>query len=194
MTRLAPRLALVLAALLAPAAALASEAGGHGGGVDLHFFWEWVNLLILVGALFYFARRPVQSYLAERRARIEGDLASAAQLLSDAESRLADWSTRAARLDAEADDIRRSAREAAEQEGQRILADARAAAERIQRDAHSALERELNRARGRLRSEVAELAVDLAEKMLREHVQGADRSRLVDEFVARIEQGAGGPA
>jgi len=188
MTRLTP----VLAALLAPVTALAAEGGGHGGGEGAHvFFWEWLNLLLLVAVLVYFARKPVQAYLADRKSRIESDLASAAKLLGDAEARLADWNARAASLDAEAADIRRAAREAAQEEGARILADARAVAERIQRDAHSALERELHRARGRLRSEVADLAVDLAEKLLREQVQGADRARLVDEFVARIEQGAG---
>jgi F-type H+-transporting ATPase subunit b len=192
MTRVTTRLAPALTGLLLPLAALASEVeAGHGGGEGLRFFWEWLNLLILVGALVYLARRPVQTYLAERRGRIEGDLASAARLLGDAEARLADWNARAARLDAEAEDIRRAAREAAEQERERILADARAVAERIQRDAHSALDRELQRARGRLRSEVADLAVELAEKLLREQVQGADRARLVDEFVARIEPGAG---
>jgi F-type H+-transporting ATPase subunit b len=144
--------------------------------------------------LTYLARKPALAYLADRRARIESDLASAAKLLADARASLADWNARAARLDEEAADIRRLAREGAELERERILADARAVAARIERDAKSALERELARARKRLKGEVADTAVDLAEQLLREQVQSADRARLVDEFVARIEQGAGSHA
>jgi F-type H+-transporting ATPase subunit b len=185
---------LAAAAALAPVAALASDVeagGGHGGGFPSHFFWEWANLLLLLAALVYFTRKPVLSYLADRRARIESDLASAAKLLGDAEARLADWNARAARLDEEAAEIRRSARDAAEQERERILGEARAVAERMERDAKSALGRELQRARVRLKGEVADLALELAEKLLREQVQSADRARLVDEFVTRIEQGGG---
>jgi len=191
MTRVMLR-AAAFAALLLAAPTFASEGGENGGGS--HFFWEWLNLLTLVAVLFFLARKPVMSYLADRRARIESDLASASKLLGDAEASLADWNARAARLDDEAAEIRRAARDAAEHERERILTDARAVAERIQRDAHSALERELQRARARLRTEVGDLAIELAEKLLREQVQGADRARLVDEFVAHLEQGAGARA
>jgi F-type H+-transporting ATPase subunit b len=195
MTRVVTRLGSVVAVALAAAPALAADVeGGHGGGLGSHFFWEWANLLLLVAVLTYLARKPALAYLADRRARIESDLASAAKLLADARASLADWNARAARLDEEAADIRRLAREGAELERERILADARAVAARIERDAKSALERELARARKRLKGEVADTAVDLAEQLLREQVQSADRARLVDEFVARIEQGAGSHA
>jgi F-type H+-transporting ATPase subunit b len=196
MTRVVIGLAPFVAAVLAAAPALAADVeGGHGGGgLGSHFFWEWANLLLLVGVLTYLARKPALAYLADRRARIETDLASAAKLLADAQASLADWNARAARLDEEAADIRRLAREAAELERERILSDARAVAARIERDAKSALERELARARKRLKGEVAGTAVDLAEQLLREQVQSSDRARLVDEFVARIEQGAGSQA
>lgn len=192
MTRVMLR-AAALGPLLLPAVAFAAEGGDHGG-VGSHFFWEWANLLLLVATLVYFTRKPVLSYLADRRARTEADLASAAKLLGDAETRLADWNARAARLDEEAAEIRRAAKDAAELDRERILADARAVAERIQRDAHSALDREVQRARARLRAEVGDLAIDLAEKLLREQVQGADRARLVDEFVTHLEQSAVRPA
>jgi F-type H+-transporting ATPase subunit b len=172
-----------LAALLAPA--IAHAAGGEEHPSRL---LEWVNLILLVGALVYFARKPIANYLADRRSGIEGDLANAAQLLRDAEGRLAEWNARAARLESDVADIKRIARQSAEQEGARIVADAHAAAERIRRDAASAVEREGARARARLRDETAELAVAAAEAILKEQLQAADGDRLFDEFVAKIEQ------
>jgi len=179
--------AAAASALVLPELALAAggEEAGHGGWER---FWEWANLLLLIAALVYFGRKPVSSFLAERRGGIERDLQNADQLLRETEARLAEWSARAARLDDEVADIKRVAREAAEQDSARIVAEARAVAERIRRDATSAVAREAQRARLRLRHETAELAVKSAEGLLVEQVQPADGDRLFDEFVAHIEQ------
>ncbi len=89
--------------------------------------------------------------------------------------------------------LRRVARERAEQEHSQILEDARVTAERIKRDAASGVEREVERAKQALRDEAADLAVELAGKLLQEEVTDADRARLVGEFVAEIETGAETP-
>ena len=157
-------LAAAAVVALAPELALATGGGEAEGGWEQ--FWEWLNLLLLVAALVYFGRKPIMSFLSERRSGIERDLQGADQLLRDAESRLAEWGDRAARLETEIADIKRVAREAAEQQAARILADARAVAERIARDAGGAAEREAQRARVRLRQEIAELAVRSAERVL----------------------------
>lgn len=180
----APRVA-ALALLLAPT--LARAAGGEEGGGG--HGWEWFNLVLMLGVLVYFARKPVSSFLAERRSGIERDLQSAEQLLRDAETRLGEWRARAARLEEDVVDIKRVAQEAAQEESARIVADARAVAERIRRDAVSVVERETQRARERLRQETAERAVSAAEKLLREKIQPTDSDRLFDEFVAHIAPG-----
>lgn len=182
----------ILLTILLPVAALASgdaEEGDHAA----HFMWEWVNLLILVAVLFYFTRKPVLAYLGDRRSGIQENLQGAEQLLRDSETRLREWQEKVDGMDAEAADIRRLAHSAAQQERERIIADAHQMAERIKRDATSAVERETRRARVALRGEASELAVELAAGLLRSGVTDQDRDRLVDEFVGRLEnEGAGG--
>lgn len=179
-----PSLSFVaLATLLLPAAASAAAEGG--GSV----FWEVGNLLLLLTVLVLLARKPVLAYLADRRQTIQDDLASSEQLLQEAEERLSEWSAKAARLDADVADIRRLARERAEAERTRILADAEASADRIRRDASATIDREVQRARHALREEAADLAMKLAEEQLRQQVNDGDRSRLVDEFVNRVASG-----
>lgn len=174
------------AALLVFLAGPAHAAGdAHGGGGLL---WPTLNFALLVGVLIYFARKPVLAYLADRRNTISTNIESAAQLLAEAERRLADWSQKAANLDREVSSIREETRHAAEAERDRILADARATAERIRQSASAVAERELHHAREKLRQEAADLAVELATRILREHVSDGDRTRLVDEFIERIEQ------
>lgn len=180
--------ALLLLLVASPAAA--SE---EGGGL-MEFVWEAGNLLLLLGVLFYLGRKPVLNYLSERRQRIQDNLANSERLLKEAEARLAEWNQKASKLDVEIEELRQMARERAEQERSQILEDARATADRIKRDAASGVDREVERAKQALRDEAADLSVELAGKLLQDHVTDGDRDRLVDEFVAEIEAGSKSPA
>jgi F-type H+-transporting ATPase subunit b len=130
----------------------------------------------------------VRAFFAERRHRIQGELKAAEDLRAEVEARYAEWQRKLAELDAELEQLRGRARERAEAERERILAEAGVAAERIRREAQSAIEQELRRSRIQLREEAADLAVELAGSLLRTQVTEADRERLLDEFIERVEQ------
>jgi F-type H+-transporting ATPase subunit b len=174
-----------LLVVAAPSAAFAADGGESGIG---HLVWEIVNLALLLGILVYFGRTPVREYFAQRRTAIREGLEGSARLLREAESRMDAWQARLERVEAETSEIAATARRQAELERERILADARAGAERIRRDATAAVEQEVRRARAKLREEASDLAVELAERMLREQVTERDRKRLVEEFVERVER------
>ena len=176
--------ATALFVLLAPALALASEEGGGHGG---HLLWHLANLALVIGLIVYFARTPIRTFMAERRGNIEAGIEDARRELAEAEQRLADCNQRMASLDREIEGIRDTVRAQAENERERLLADARAVAERIRRDALLAVDQEARSARQTLRNEAAEMAVRLAGDLLKRQVTDADRSRLVDEFVERVE-------
>jgi F-type H+-transporting ATPase subunit b len=154
--------------------------------------YEWLNLAILIAVLGYFARKPVNEYLAARRDTIAKNITSSEQLLRDAERKLAEWNAKAARLDADVQAILESTRKSAEAERAAIIADAEATASRIRQGAAGVVDRELRTARVALRKEAAELAVTLASSLLQQHTTDADRSRLVDEFIAKIDGAPGG--
>jgi len=164
--------------------ALAESDGEHGGGL----FWHVVNVVLLLAVLIYFARKPVLSYLAERHDSIANNLESSAKLLAEAEGKLSEWSAKVANIDREAAEIRDATRRAAEMERDRIVADAEVTAERIRRSAGAVIERELQLARVALRREAADLAVELAGKLLEEQVDDGDKTRLIDEFIGHVEQ------
>ena len=184
-----PARAVALALALAAAPAGAAEGEGHGGGLAA-LLWQALNLAILLAVLLYFARKPVVEYLEQRRTGIQESLESSARLLADAEVKLAEWQARSERLDAELAELRATSRRIAEEEREQILAQARSTAERIRRDATSAIDQELRRARATLSSEAAELAVELAARILAENVGEEDQRRLFDEFLERIETGS----
>jgi F-type H+-transporting ATPase subunit b len=153
--------------------------------------WQALNLAILLAVLVYFARKPLQNFFAERRDQIRGDLDEAARLYEEAENRNREWQRKLADLQREVDQIRVDGRRRAEEDREAILAEAEAAAERIHRDAAAAVDHELRRAQGELRKEAALLATELAERILRERIGDADRERLIDEFITRVEPTAG---
>lgn len=179
---------LGVALLSSPMVALA--AGGETGGGEGHganTLWHAINLILLLGLLAYVARKPLQEFFSSRRREIEANLERSASLLADAERRLGELNRRMQRLDDEIAEIRESARQRAGVERDRILADAKTAAERVRRDAGAAIEQETRRARADLRDEATTLALDLASDLLRQRMTAEDRARLVDEFIQQIE-------
>jgi F-type H+-transporting ATPase subunit b len=143
----------------------------------------------------YFAGKPIREFFNARRATIQDDLHAAAEFRREAEVRYAKWQRKLVDLEAELEQIRATSRERAEAERERIVADANATADRIRSEATAAIEQELRRSREVLTEEAANLAVELAGNLLREHVTDADHDRLVIEFIERIERtaDAGGP-
>lgn len=169
---------------IAPARA-AAEAGEHDVVVEL--VYPALNLAILLAVLFYFGRKPIRSFFAERRGQIREELDRAAAMKAESEARYAQWQRRLMDLETELESIREAARERTESERERILSEAEAAAERVRADARAAVEQELRRAREELRREASDLAIELAGQRLREQITDADHDRLLDEFVAHIE-------
>ncbi len=180
MKRLLPALVVLFAATAARAS------GDEEGG----FSWsELLNLLLLAAVLFYVARKPVLEYLAGRRSEIQENIERSEKLLADAQSRLAEWEARASGLESEVALIKADTRRAAEKQGEDIVAAAEATAERIRISAAAVVDREVFQAREGLRGEAADMAVEMAARILRDNVTDSDRSRLVDEFIGELERG-----
>lgn len=190
MRRASPGLLVAAAILLAPYAALAAEPAFEE---PFDIFLKGLNLALVIGVIVWFGREPLRSFFADRRHTVSHDLGEAAKLLASAEQKFTEWERRTAGLDAELAEIREHARERAEADRRRILADAEASAERVRRDTQTAVEQEVRRAREELQSEAADLAMKLAAKMLSERITPADREKLVEDFVSKLEQAASGP-
>lgn len=153
--------------------------------------YQGLNLALLLGVLFYFGRKPISEFFSNRRSEIHSELNEAARLLAEAEQRNSELQRRLVDLGSEIEEIREEAGRRAEEEAERILADANATAERIRRDAQAGVAQELRRAQSALRDEAADLALEMATRKLSEQVGEADRERLVDEFILRVEANSG---
>ena len=135
---------LVAIAVVLASPVLAAADGGMSPGVK--FFWEVVNLVLILGAIVYLGRRGIREVFANRRTGIRNELDQAAQLLKDAEDRYATWEAKLAGLDEELQKIRETEQRRVKQERAHILEEARVSAQRIAENATAQVDRELRRA------------------------------------------------
>lgn len=189
--RIAVRLGLLASLAILGFADVAVASGGddadHNPVTEVIF--QGINLLIVLGLIVYFGRGPITEFFSGRRSTIQSDLDEAANLLTQAEQRNSELQRRLVDLSSEVEGIREAATRRAEDEAERILADAGAAAERIRNEAQAAVDQELRRAQATLRDEAADLALEIAARKLNENVSEGDRDRLMDEFITRVEPG-----
>lgn len=184
-------------------AAEGGHGGGHGGGHHGHFNFadhlfggaetppflaNIVNFLALCAILYFIARKPLSSYLTERRREIEEGLLESKRIKEQAETKHRDYKERLARLDTELANLKKEIVAAGEKERDRIVADAEKTAARMRRETEFLVEQELKQLRIDLRHEIVEEAVRTAERVLRERVTADDQRRLADEYARMADK------
>jgi len=158
----------------------------HTGLTDDQVFWVCLGLNFAV--IFFFManlmRKKLPGYFGGRTAAIQKGIEEARKMSEDARRRLADVEGRLSRLDAEIAGMQREADENAKAEEQRIVAAGEEERKRIVASAEQEIEMAANSARRELKSYVAELAIELAEKKIR--VNKDTDEALVRAFTAQL--------
>jgi len=163
-----------------------------------HWPSKWINFIALVALLYWMLvvpPAPIQDIFSfpglrvvfqERGAGILAARALAAEQQQEAQQLLADSEQRLAKIDEEVASLVTDARKDAEREQVRAAEDGKAQAVKI----HEVAEREVRHqrvgAQRQLRSFVADLAVNMAEKSLSEHLTAEDQDRLIREYLSRL--------
>ncbi len=146
-------------------------------------FWITLTFLLLLFVLRRFAWGPISKALAEREARIEESITSAERALEEARKVQADNEKARRESEQEAQRILREARETAEKLRAEEVEKTRDQIRQMQAQAEAEIEREKQGALNELRSEVADLAIRAAEKVLGENLDGGRQKKLVNDFL-----------
>lgn len=150
--------------------------------------WSALCFVIILFVFWKVALPKMKALLDERSAAIEGNIAKADEAQRKAEAALEEYTALLAEARKEAGEIREAARE----DGKKIIAEAReiasAEAARLIATAHTQIEAERQSALVSLRSEVGTLALDLASGVIGESLSDdAKAKRVVDRFLAELE-------
>lgn len=152
------------------------------------FIWQTVLFVLLVLLLRKFAWKPILKAVNEREEGIKNALAAA----EDAKKEMQNVSADNERLLKEARSEREAMLKEAREIREKMVADAKAQAQeegdKIIRQARESIEGEKKAAIADLKKEVATLSVDIAEKILQAQLENKDKQlKLVDQLVDDIK-------
>ncbi len=185
----------VAGVLLASVAMAATTEPAHPGGGEVSLFagdlgnavWTLVIFLLVVFVLGRYAWGPLLAALQQRERFIRDSLLKAQQDREAAEARLAEYEERLTHARREASAIVEEGRRDAEVLRAKLEGDARAEADRLIERAKHEIELARMSAVRDLYQRGAELATDLAGRILRREVTPADHERLIAETIAELE-------
>ena len=182
-------IASALCLVAGPALVLAAEEHGGGGGlinIDKSLIIQAINFIVLLLVLHRLLYKPLMATMEARSSAIKKSLDEAQAARAEA---LRQGEENAARLKAayaEAAAIHDQARKEAAEEQRRLVEAARAESQRMMESAKAQLDADIRRAREELRREVSEIAVGVAEKLIRKSLRDEDHRRIVDDAIAGI--------
>lgn len=180
---LRPGLVLLGFLLLAPQELWASEGGGWG-----QVFWQFVSFLLLIVLLARLLKKPARSFMEKRSEEVHALLKQAEAKEQESQSRYAEWEGKVQSLGQEVSQLHRRITEEGEAERQRIVERALEEGKRIQDQAKTIAEQEIKKARVALKKEMADLSVELAERLLKEATRPEDQERLVKEYIGKVRE------
>jgi F-type H+-transporting ATPase subunit b len=167
--------------------------GHHGGPIHLRdvltnpeFGAAAINFVLLLIILVRFGKRPVASFLGDRRRIMERSMNEAAEHKAKAEKLHKEYSDRLAQLDRELQKLRDDIARSAQEDKQRIVADAEETAQRLRSETEALIDQHRKALTADVRRDVVEAAAAAAEQVLRGQLTPGDQQRLADVYVQRV--------
>jgi F-type H+-transporting ATPase subunit b len=170
------------------------EAAGHEEHHGLthdqvmNFIWHCLNFTVLAFILVKFLRKPITEALKGRTESIRAAFEELEAKRADAERKYAEYEGKLSTMDEQAGRILKSFTEQGEAEKEKIITQAHETAERIKAQAEFYVQQELAKAKTELQTEVADMAVKMAEDLIRKNLNEEDHHRLISEYLERVVQ------
>ena len=148
--------------------------------------WTIISFAVLVIVLGKFAWKPILQALAEREEKIRGALEQAEHARVEAAELLKQNEKNMARAEQEYQKMMREAKALGEKMKEDIVNKARQQGQQELQRANEEIQRNLEAAKQQLRTEVADLAIKAAEKILDETLDAQKHKKIVDGFLNQL--------
>lgn len=178
--------------LLACAALASASSGGaegaHSPSIIQAYLWPVINFLVLVAVMvFMFKKMDVKGYFKKRTELIEQTLREAREAKELARKALAEVEERLKTKDAEIAEIMASAKQSGEKEKAVLVEEGDRLKAKILEQAKTNIDFELKQAKEAIKQEAVLIAMELAEKKIREKLTKDEQMRLLEESISKIE-------
>jgi ATP synthase, F0 subunit b len=148
--------------------------------------WTIVSFIVLVAILSKYAWKPLVQALAEREDKIRSALEQADRARSEAAELLKKNEESIARAEQEYQKMLRESKLLAEKMKEEIVGKARQQAQQELQRATEEIQRNVDSARKKLRGEVGDLAIKVAEKILDESLDAQKQKKIVETFLGQL--------
>jgi F-type H+-transporting ATPase subunit b len=159
----------------------------HSAPAVSSLIYPLINFAILVGALFYFLRKPVKSFVLERHTNLKDQLDQVQTKLVQAQRQYNEYSQRLSSMDAEVASLVQNIRSEAETTRVRTATEAKRMADQIVIDAKRAGESMVSEFRDQIRTDLANQVIARAEVLLKTRMTGDVREQLRKDFSKQVE-------
>ncbi|NPU83114.1 MAG: ATP synthase F0 subunit B [Syntrophaceae bacterium] len=168
---------------------LAAGGGEHseGGGANMkEFMFKVINFAILVGLLWWLLAKKVKEFFVGRRASIRTEIDDTEAQKAEARKKFDEYSSRLTKMTDEISGIAEIIKAQGQAEKDKIIADAKKAAEKMQEDTKARMEQEFQKGSAALRLEAAQLAVEMAEEILKKNITAQDHNDMVRDYLDKV--------
>jgi F-type H+-transporting ATPase subunit b len=171
---------------------LLSNPPGRMFGLDQQMFIQmlfiFINVSILALILSKLLYKPIINILANRRERIQKEVAEAEQNRAEAIRLKAEYEQIMSGAEQEKYDILETARKMAADKSKEQIAEARVEADALRVRAHKEIEMEQERAKSEMRQAVIDVSSVMVAKFLTRTIDEETQQRLFDEAMAELEE------
>lgn len=185
-TKLMPLLVAVLVSMIVPAAYASGGGEGTSPWDAWMLLWRVINTLAFIMLLVYLLKKPLKTFFSKRRVTLARELEEAREQRNRAEQTIQEYKAKLAGMAAELEKMRAELRKSAETDKEKLLANAERMANSMVESAKVAAEQELRNAKIALKNEAVDLAVQLAEALIRERINEDDRKRIVQDYLVKV--------
>ncbi len=172
--------------LMTASVAMAASEGGGSTWTPWLLMWRVINTLALIGLLVYFVKKPLVSFFQERKSSIIRELEEAKLKRDEAISLIEDYKNKMAGMEQELAKMSAELKKSAESDSQKLVVAAESLSAAMIESAKMTAEQEVRKARILLKNEAVELAMTMAEALIKEKINDQDRKRIVEDYLVKV--------
>ncbi len=156
-------------------------------GIDLYTMVPiWINLVILYFILKRFLYGPITKILAERESQVSGIYDDARKANESAKNLEDEYTQKLNTARDEASSIIKQATEYAKKNEEQIIQQANDQAGQIIQKANAQIEQERKKSYENIKSDISELSVSIAQKIIQKEINAKDHEILIDQFIENV--------
>ena len=150
---------------------------------DLNLLWTVINLIVFFVLMKVFLFKPIKKTLDARKELIAKQFKDAEDANNAAEQKMADYESKIANVQSEAEQIISDAKDNAKVEYGKIISRAEVDTARMKKEAQKQIDAEKESTRAAAKEEIASLAMQAAEKVVGANVDDKTNNNILNEFL-----------